>query len=254
VKTIGHITARVDGIALATGKPVFADDIKLSHLLHVKLLHSPIAHGRIKRIDRSKAMAIPGVVCILTHEDFTPHFYTTAGQGYPEPSPRDILIFNPVVRYVGDRVAAVAAETIEAAEAGVRALEVEYEELPAIFDPEESIDNPVVIHPEPGITFIHEQHRNIAAHIGVVLGDPEKGLKESKWVFEGKYKTPYVQQAHIEPHISLSWLDENDRLVIRTSTQVPFHVRRIVAEVNHIPISQVRVIKPRVGGGFGGKQ
>jgi len=254
VKTIGVKTARVDGMALATGKPVFADDIKLEHMLYVKLLYSPVAHAKIKRIDTSRAKAYPGVVCVLTHEDFPVHYYTTAGQGYPEPSPRDITIFSSVARFVGDRIAAVAGETLEAAEAGVRAIEVDYEELPAIFDPEEAIDNPVVIHPEEGISFVTDPKRNIAAHIGVVLGDPDKGFAESKWVFEGKYKTPYVQQASIEPHISLSWLDENDRLVIRTSTQVPFHVRRIVAEVLDMPVSRVRVIKPRIGGGFGGKQ
>ncbi len=255
MKIVGKKTVRVDGKALARGKGVFADDIQLNDVLYLKLLYSPIAHGKIKSIDLAEAYKREGVVKILTHEDFTPHYYTTAGQGYPEPSPRDIRIFNPVVRYVGDRVAVVAAESPEAAEEALHLIQVEYEELPAIFDPEESIDNPVVLHPEiREDPFLFDPLRNIAARIEAELGDVNKALSTCPYVFEGKYSTPYVQQAHIEPHITLTWMDENDRLVIRTATQVPFHVRRIVGEVLDFPVRKIRVIKPRIGGGFGGKQ
>ena len=254
MKYIGQKTKRVDGVALVKGKPVFADDLKLPDTLHLKILHSPHAHAIITRIDCSKALQLDGVAAILTHEDFTPHYYTTAGQGYPEPSPRDQTIFSSTVRYVGDRIAVVAAESVEIAGQALKLIEVEYKLLPAIFDPEKAVDNDVVIHPEPGTGGIHDPRRNIASSIEVETGNFETGFKESKYVFNGKYSTPYVQQAHIEPHITLTWFDENERLIIRTATQVPFHVRRIVAEVLDFPLSRIRVIKPRVGGAFGGKQ
>lgn len=250
---VGQITRRVDGTALVKGKPVFADDMHLDGMLHLKVLRSPHAHAKIKAIHSEKAQTIPGVVLILTHADFPTHYYTTAGQGYPEPSPRDIRVLDDTVRFVGDRVAVVAAETLEAAEQALQAIEVEYEILPTNFDPEKSVNGPI-LHAEFGKAGIHDAKQNVASFFEADLGDIEKGLAESKWVFEGRYSTPYAQQASVEPHISLSWLDENDRLIIRTSTQVPFHVRRIVAEVLDYPLHKIRVIKPRVGGAFGGKQ
>jgi putative selenate reductase molybdopterin-binding subunit len=254
VKVIGHKTVRVDGPALVKGKPVFADDIALSDLLQVKILHSPHAHARIKRIDTSRALKLEGVVAVLTHHDFPPHYYTTAGQGYPEPSPRDTRILDDTVRFVGDRVAVVAAETVAAAEAALAAIEVEYEPLPAVFDPEEALTGSVQIHPDKGPTGVYDARHNIAAHLEMEIGRVNEALAAAPRVFEGTYSTPYVQQASLEPHVTLTWFDENDRLVIRTSTQVPFHVRRIVAEVLGFPLSRIRVIKPRIGGGFGGKQ
>jgi len=255
MKIVGQKTRRVDGLALAKGKPVFADDIPKKDFLYLKILHSPIAHGRIKSIDKSKAMAVNGIAAILTHEDFPIHYFTSAGQGYPEPSPRDTRIFDDTVRFVGDRVAVVAGESLEAVEKSVELIRVDYEELPAIFDVRESIDNKTIIHPgKDGFSFLHDAKRNISANIDEELGNVEAGLKESSHVFEGTYFTPYAQQASIEPHITLTWLDENDRLVIRTATQVPYHVRRIVGEVLNLPVGKIRVIKPRIGGGFGGKQ
>jgi len=255
MKVVGKNTVRVDGIALAKGKAVFADDLQLPDLLHLKLLYSPIAHGRITHIDTTKAAALPGVAVVLTHRDFPPHFYTTAGQGYPEPSPRDMLILNPVMRYVGDKVAVVAAETPEIAQQAADLIEVQFEELPAIFDPRDAIDNPVVIHGEiSDDPFLYDPRRNIAARVTADLGDVDEAFHNSVHVFEREYSTPYVQHAHIEPHITLTWLDDHERLVIRTATQVPFHVRRIVSEVLDFPLHRIRVIKPRIGGGFGGKQ
>jgi len=254
MKHIGKKTARVDGLALLRGKPVFADDIRLKDCLHLKVLRSPHAHARIRSIDATAALALPGVVKVLTWQDVRPVYFTSAGQGYPEPSPRDLLLLDSVMRFVGDRVAVVVAETLEAAEQALGIVHVDYEVLPAIFDPEKSIDNPVVLHPEKGKSGIHDAARNIAAEIEADVGDVDAVLAASAHVFEGRYSTPYVQQVSIEPHISLSWLDENDRIVIRTATQVPFHVRRIVAEVLGLSVGRIRVIKPRIGGGFGGKQ
>ncbi len=253
MKTIGKKTIRVDGQSLVRGKPVFADDIQLNNLLSIKILHSPIAHAKIKNINIAKAIAMDGVVAVYTHTDFNKHYYTTAGQGYPEPSPRDYLILNDTVRYVGDNVAFVAAESVEIAEKALKTINVEYDPLPTNFDYTKAMDSSQ-IHPSKGPIGIHNVKRNTAAHIDANLGNVDKALKECEYMFEGEFSTPYVQQAHIEPHITLTWLDENGRLVIRTATQVPFHVRRIVSEVLDFPISKIRVIKPRIGGGFGGKQ
>ncbi len=254
MKTIGKNTIRVDGQSLVKGKAVFADDIKLDNPLYIKILHSPVAHAKIKNIDFTKAMAMVGVVAVYTHKDFKKHYYTTAGQGYPEPGPRDYRILDDTVRYVGDNVAFVAAESVEIAEMAIQAIKVEYQELPANFDAEKAMDFPPIHDANEVGGLVHDIEHNVAAHVEAILGDADKALAECEHVFEGEYSTPFVQQAHIEPHITLTWFDENERLIIRTATQVPFHVRRIVAEVLDFPISKIRVIKPRIGGGFGGKQ
>lgn len=253
MKTIGKKTIRVDGESLVKGKPVFADDIQLDNLLHIKILHSPVAHAKIKNIDTAKALKMDGVIAIFTHKDFKKHYYTTAGQGYPEPSPRDYLILDKTVRYVGDNVAFVAAESLDIAENALKAIKVDYEELPANFDYTKAMDS-LQIHPLKGPTGIHDVKRNIAANLEAEVGNTKKALDKADFVFSKTYSTPFVQHSHIEPHITLTWFDENSRLVIRTATQVPFHVRRIVAEVLDYPIRKIRVIKPRIGGAFGGKQ
>lgn len=254
MKIIGKKTARVDARELATGKGVFADDIRLPGLLHCKILYSPLAHARIKHIDIQKALDLDGVIAVYTHKDFPPHYYTTAGQGYPEPGPRDYRILDDTVRYVGDRVALVVAESLPIAEAALEKIDVDYAELPSIFDPVEALNGTQVLHPEAGKTGIYDVTKNIASHVEAEVGDVEAAFQSATHVYTGKYSTPFVQQASIEPHICLSWRDEQNRIVIRTATQVPFHCRRIVAEVLNIPVGQVRVIKPRIGGGFGGKQ
>ncbi|NHZ86013.1 MAG: molybdopterin-dependent oxidoreductase [Planctomycetia bacterium] len=253
MKIIGKKTIRVDGQSLVKGKPVFADDIKLDNPLYIKILHSPVAHAKIKNIDTSKAMAMDGVVAVYTHKDFKKHYYTTAGQGYPEPSPRDYRILDDTVRFVGDNVAFVSAESVDIAEKALEAIKVEYNPLPANFDDTKAMESPQM-HPSDGPTGIHDVKKNIAANLRAEVGNTTQALKKADFVFSKEYSTPFVQHAHIEPHITLTWLDENDRLVIRTATQVPFHVRRIVAEVLDFPMRKIRVIKPRVGGAFGGKQ
>jgi len=254
MKVVGRKTDRVDGLALAKGKAVFADDINQKNILYSKFLLSPLAHAKIKSINIKAALSLTGVAAVLTYKDFPVHYYTTAGQGYPEPSPRDYRIFDEKVRYVGDRVAVVAAESLEIAEAALKLIEVDYEKLPFNLDLEKAMGSDIVLHPEKGKTFIFKASKNISANIEAEVGQVEKGLAESEYVFSRRYFTPYAQQAAIEPHITRTWLDENDRLIIRTATQVPFHVRRIVGEVLNIPVRKIRVIKPRIGGGFGGKQ
>jgi len=256
LKTVGRSERRVDSVKLATGRGTFVDDIALPEKpLHAVILRSPHAHARIVKIDASQARAMPGVACVLTHEDVPRVPYTSAGQGWPEPSPYDSVMLDRKVRFVGDRVAVVAAEDLELARRACEAITVEYEILSAVFDPEQALEpGAPVIHDQEDATGITDASRNIACALDVAVGDAEQGFAEAERIFEGTYRVPYVQQATIEPHITITWLDEDHRLIVRTSTQVPFHVRRIIAPLLGIPVRRIRVIKPRVGGGFGGKQ
>jgi putative selenate reductase molybdopterin-binding subunit len=255
LKSVGRSERRVDSVKLATGRGTFVDDIALPGMLHARILRSPHAHARIARIDAAKARTIPGVAAVLTHEDVPRVPYTTAGQGWPEPSPYDAVMLDRKVRFVGDRVAVVAAEDPEAARRACDAIEVEYEVLPAVLDPEKAMaPGAPVIHDQPDASGIKDPTRNLAAEITAEVGDVARGFAEAERVFEETYRVPYVQQSSIEPHITITWLDEDHRLMVRTSTQVPFHVRRIIAPLLGIPIRRIRVIKPRIGGGFGGKQ
>ncbi|MEP0806888.1 MAG: molybdopterin-dependent oxidoreductase [Chloroflexota bacterium] len=255
-QVVGKPEVKVDAVKLVQGKPAFAADLEKRGLLHAKVLRSPHAHARIKRIDASKARALEGVAAVLTWQDIPRVVYSTAGQSDPIPGPLDTFSLDNKVRFVGDRVAFVAAETPEIAEKALSLIEVEYEVLPAILDSRQALDNPVKIHDEPEYVNFAESNpdRNLAAHIRIDIGDVEKGFAEADEIFEAEYEVPKVQQAHIEPHVCVTYWDEDDRLVIRTSTQVPFHVRRQLAPVLGLPIKRIRVIKPRIGGGFGGKQ
>ena len=252
---VGKSERKVDGVPLVTGRPKFVADVDLPDTLHVKILRSPHAHARIVEINTTKAEALPGVVCVLTHKNTPATRYTTAGQGYPEPSPYDTRMFDTKVRFIGDRVAAVAAETEAIAIEALKRISVQYEELPSVLSIDEaSADGAAVIHDEADASGIYEAARNIAADVDIDVGDVAKGFAESNVVIETICETQYAQHTPIEPHVVLSYLDEDGRLVLRTSTQVPFHVRRIIATVLDLPISQIRVIKPRIGGGFGTKQ
>lgn len=255
-QTVGKPEIKVDAIKLVQGKPAFAGDFESRGLLHAKVLHSPHAHARIKKIDASKARELDGVAAVLTWQDIPRVVYSTAGQSDPIPGPLDSFSLDHKVRFVGDRVAFVAAETPEIAEKALSLIEVEYEILPAILDSREALDNPVKIHDEPEYVNFADSNpdKNLAAHIRIDIGDVEKGFAEADEIFEAEYEVPKVQQAHIEPHVAVTYWDEDDRLVIRTSTQVPFHVRRMLAPVLGLPVKRIRVIKPRIGGGFGGKQ
>lgn len=255
-QVVGRPEKKVDAMKLAQGKPAFAADLEKRGLLYARVLRSPHAHARIKRIDASRARTLPGVAAVLTWQDLPRVVYSTAGQSDPIPGPLDCFSLDNKVRFVGDRVAFVAAETPEIAEKALGLIDVEYEVLPAILDMREALDNPVVIHDEPEYVNFAESNpaRNLAAHIRIDIGDVEKGFAEADEIFEAEYEVPKVQQAHIEPHVCVTYWDEDDRLVIRTSTQVPFHVRRILAPVLGLPVKRIRVIKPRIGGGFGGKQ
>lgn len=250
---------KIDSMSLATGKPMFVGDFKPADALIVKMLWSPHAHARIVSIDVSEAEKMPGVKCILHHGNVPRVAHTTAGQGFPEPSPYDTFMFDNKVRFVGDRVAAVAAETADQAMSAVKAIKVQYEELPAVFTIKEALkEGAPVIHDESEahvpIPVPYEPQRNLAARVAMDVGDLAAGLKDADVALDYEYYTDYAQHCPIEPHVSMAHLDAAGRIVITTSTQVPFHVRRIVAQTLEIPVRKIRVIKPRIGGGFGAKQ
>jgi putative selenate reductase molybdopterin-binding subunit len=254
---VGKPEPKVDAVKLVQGKPAFAADIEKRGMLVAKVLHSPHAHARIKHIDASRARELEGVAAVLTHLDLPRVVFSTAGQSDPIPGPLDTFSLDHKVRFVGDRVAFVAAETEEIAEQALKLIEVEYEVLPALLDPTKAMDPdaPRLHDQEEYVNFAEsDPSRNLAAQIHIDIGEVEKGFAEADQIFEAEYAVPKVQQAHIEPHVAVTYWDEDDRLVIHTSTQVPFHVRRILAPVLKLPLKRIRVIKPRIGGGFGGKQ
>jgi putative selenate reductase molybdopterin-binding subunit len=255
LRVVGKAEPKVDAVKLAAGKPVYTDDIEIKDILHAALLTSPHAHARIVHINTSQAKALPGVQAVLTYQDVPRVLYASGGQSYPNPKPYDQVSLDNKVRHVGDRVAVVAAETPEIAREALKLIEVEYEVLPAVFDPEEAMQpGAPVIHDDPAVEGIHDRERNIVHHIDAHAGDAAAQWAKADHIFEGEYRVHQVQQASIEPHVVVTWWDEDDRLVIRTSTQVPFHVRRMVAPLLGLPVKRIRVMKPRIGGGFGGKQ
>ncbi|MBI4953512.1 MAG: molybdopterin-dependent oxidoreductase [Myxococcales bacterium] len=254
---VGKSPERVDAMKLALGKGTYADDVALEGMLHLKLLWSPHAHARIVSIDTREAEKEPGVRCILHHGNVARIPYTTAGQGHPEPSPYDTFIFDRKVRFVGDRVACVAADSPEAAARAVAKIKVAYEVLPAVLDPRQALlPGAPVIHDEPEATGLpgFDKARNIAAAMEVDHGDVDAAFARADLVLERAYSVPYQAHCALEPHSAVTWLDEDDRLVVRVATQVPFHSRRILARILEVPVQRIRVVKPRIGGGFGGKQ
>ncbi|RME72795.1 MAG: xanthine dehydrogenase [Chloroflexi bacterium] len=255
LRVVGKPEPKVDAIKLAKGNPAFTDDFEIRGMLYAKLLTSPHAHARILDIDDSEARALPGVHAVIHYKNIPRVRYASGGQTYPNPKPHDQVSFDNKVRYVGDRVAAVAADTPEIAEEAIKRIKVTYEVLPAVFDENEAIkDGAPIIHDEPDLTGAYDPQHNISHYIEAEVGSVEQGFEESDYVFEHRYYVHQVQQAPIEPHIAISYWDADERLVIRTSTQVPFHVRRMVAPLLGLPVKRIRVIKPRIGGGFGAKQ
>ncbi|HCF59283.1 MAG TPA: aldehyde oxidase [Myxococcales bacterium] len=258
-KQVNHSVTKVDARQLALGKDSYVADFAPANALVVKMLWSPHPHARIVSLDVSEAEKMPGVKAVLWHGNVPRIAHCTAGQGFPEPSPYDTFMFDTKVRFVGDRVAAVAAESAEQAEAAVAAIKVEYELLKPVLSIDEAMapDAPI-IHDEPEahvpIPIPYDPKTNLVARVACEAGDFEKGMKEADFAFDDTYETPYAQACPIEPYTSLAQLDSSGRIVITTSTQVPFHCRRIVARTLDVPVQKVRVIKPRIGGGFGCKQ
>ncbi|MDO5377105.1 MAG: molybdopterin-dependent oxidoreductase [Clostridia bacterium] len=256
---VGEGVRKKDAEALTTGKPVYTEDIAPGGCLVVKLMHSPHAHAVIEEIDVTRAEAMPGVVCVLTYRDVPDVRFTQAGQTYPEFSPYDRLILDRHLRCVGDPVAIVAAETERQALAAMKRIRVRYRVLEAVLDPERALDNPTVIHPEENWRALvpacgADNKRNLVASGQDAEGDVEAELAASDVVIDRVYTTKANQQCMMETFRAFTRMDAYGRIEIVSSTQIPFHVRRIVATALDIPKSRLRVVKPRIGGGFGAKQ
>ncbi|MDZ7795272.1 MAG: molybdopterin cofactor-binding domain-containing protein [Spirochaetia bacterium] len=249
---------KIDGKGLVQGRPAYTDDLAPGDALIVKLIRSPHAHARIVSIDASEALKLPGVECVISHKDVKRIPYTRAGQGHPEPSPHDKFIFDEYVRYVGDEVVAVAAVDEETARKATELIKVEYEVLEAVLDFEKAADNETIIHPEPEIHDMFptgfEPKRNIAAAYAMEIGDVEEELRESEVQVASSYYTQAQAHVALEPHAAFTYLDLHGRLNVVTSTQNPFHTRRLMGQALDMPLRKIRVQKPRIGGGFGGKQ
>jgi len=253
VKYVKRSIKKVDGYGILSGKPAYTDDLAPRNSLIVKLLRSPYAFARVRKIDTSEARSLEGVECVLTHEDFPRIPFTRAGQGYPEPSPYDKFALDSYVRYVGDEVAVVAAKDEQTAEKALKLIEVDYEVLNPVLDFEFSEKSPP-IHPEDGISGVENQQNNVCSAYEMDIGNIEEELKKCAHVVKHRVYTQAQAHVMMEPHAAFSYIDYQGRLVVVTSSQVPFHIRRILSRVLDIPLRNIRVVKPRIGGGFGGKQ
>lgn len=258
MKIINKATPKIDAVNLITGKPVYTDDLVLnSNTLVIKLLRSPHAYARLKSVDTKTALLVPGVEAIYTYKDVPETRFTSAGQSYPEPSPYDRRLLDEYVRYVGDPVAIIAAEDEKTALKAMKLIKVEYEVLEPLLDYEKATSSPIKVHLEDAHTNFdigYDRSRNLASHLLYTKGDVEEGLKDSDVVIERTYRTQPQIQSMMETYRSYSYYDVNGRLTTIASTQIPFHVRRHLARILGLAPSQVRVIKPRIGGGFGAKQ
>lgn len=250
---------KVDGQALVLGKPVFTDDLdRFPDTLTVKLLRSPHAHALIRKIDTGRAKHMEGVVGVYTYEDVPQLRYTISGESYPELSPYDRLLLDRRVRYVGDPVAIVAAENEKAARLALKAIQVEYEILPALLDPLAAEDNEIIVHPEdknfmPDDFLGLDQEHNIVGRYSVEKGNLPEALRESELVIERCYHTQPQAHCMMETYRAFCYLDEAQRLVFTSSTQSVHHARRQISKSLGVPLGKIRVVKPKIGGGFGGK-
>ncbi|MBD1833692.1 molybdopterin-dependent oxidoreductase [Cyanobacteria bacterium FACHB-472] len=252
--SVGQSIPKQDGPTLVKGKPAYTADWSLPGLLHLKVVRSPHPHARIRQINTDKAKAFPGVHAIFTHEDVPRIPYSTAGHAEPIPDPLDHYLLDNKVRFVGDRVAAVVAESPGIAELACQLIEVDYEILPHLIDPVAAMKGDIVIHDEPESSQIYDVKHNIAGKVLLENGDLEEGFAASDLIVENTYSLPAVQHVHLEPHVSISWLDEDGILVVRSSTQVPFHCQNLLSKLFYLPKDKIRVYKAQVGGGFGNKQ
>lgn len=258
MKIVNKSTKKIDSIGIITGRPLYTDDLVINNnSLIVKLLRSPHAYARIADIDTSIAKKIPGVEAIFTYHDVPNTMFTLAGQSYPEPSPYDRKILDEYVRYVGDPVAIIAAIDEKTAEKAMKLIKVKYEVLEAVIDYEKALDSDILVHREAAHTNYpigYDNKRNLASSYLETKGDVEKGFAESDVIIEETYYTQPQIHAMMETYRTACYLDAHGRLNVISSTQIPFHVRRHLARALEMPSSKIRVMKPKLGGGFGGKQ
>lgn len=256
-RSVGKSVRKKDSMQLLLGKPVYTEDIAPDALV-VKLLRSPHANAMVESIDTSKAKKVPGVVDVYTWEDVPDQRFSNAGQTYPETSPYDRLIIDRHVRFVGDVVAIVAAETEKAAQTALSRIKVEYDVLEPVLDFRTAKDNPVLVHPEDNWHMLcdlgGDNTRNLVGTTSDAGGDIEAVLADCDVVLERTYHTKAYNQAMMETFRTFTQLDRYGRLHVISSTQIVYHVRRILSHALGIPKSRIRVEKPRIGGGFGAKQ
>ena len=258
MKFVNNRVMKKDAMSLVTGQAVYTDDIAPKDALIVKVLRSPHAHAIVKNVKKDIALKVPGIECILTWEDAPKTRFTTAGQTYPELSPYDRKILDERVRYVGDAVAIVAGENEKCVDRALKMIKVDYEVLKPVLDFREALDNEVVVHPEEDwevkVPISPDVKRNLICHDVLEEGDVEAEFAKCKYVIEETYLTKANQQTMMETFRAYTYKDAYGRLVCVASTQVPFHVRRILATALDTSKSNIRVVKPRIGGGFGAKQ
>ena len=258
LRVVGAPVVKKDAMALVTGKPVYTQDLAPKDCLVVKVLRSPYAHALIREIDCAVARKLPGIECVLTYKDVPDKRFTLAGQTYPEPSPYDRLILDQRVRFVGDAVAIVAGETEGQVDHAMRLIKVKYQVLEPLLDPHEAKDGRILIHPEENWRALcqvgADNRRNLCASGCEEEGNVDEVMASCPHVIERVYHTKANQQAMMETFRTYANMDVYGRLNLVSSTQVPFHVRRIISNALDIPKSKVRVVKPRIGGGFGAKQ
>lgn len=258
MKFVNTPVRKKDAMALVTGKPVYTDDLAPSDCLIVKVLRSPYAHARITDINTAAAKKLPGIECIFTWQDVPDKRFTFAGQTYPEPSPYDRLILDQRVRYVGDPVAIVAGENEACVDRALKMIKVTYEVLEPVLDFHTAKDNPILVHPEENWHALcnvgADNKRNLCACGGEEHGDVDAILDACDYVVDQTYHTKANQQAMMETFRAFTYKDVYGRLNVVASTQITFHVRRILSNALDIPKSKIRVVKPRIGGGFGAKQ
>ncbi|MFC9795389.1 molybdopterin-dependent oxidoreductase [Streptomyces sp. NPDC127584] len=263
-QAVGRNVAAPAGPQVVTGTARYTFDVEVPGLLHMKLLRSPHPHARILAIDTAAALRVPGVHAVLTHEDAPATLYSSARHEHPTEDPDDTRVLDDVVRYVGQRVAAVVADSEQAAEEGCRRIEVTYGELPYVTDPEEAMrPGAPVIHAGKGPEVrIARVENNVAGEVHGEIGSVEEGFAAADVVYEETFRTQRVQHASLETHGCVAYFEPKDgegagtgeRLTVRSSTQTPFLTRRALCALYGLPEDEVRVVAGRVGGGFGGKQ
>lgn len=258
MKYVNKPVPKTDAMSLVTGKPVYTDDLAPSGCLIVKILRSPHANAWVEEIKTDAAKKIEGIACVLTYEDVSHKRFTLAGQTAPEISPWDRYIIDKHVRFVGDPVAIVAGETEEAVDKALKRIKVKYRVEEAVLDIHTAKDNPILVHPEDDwympIPVGGDNKRNLCSSNVEEVGDVDAMLEKCAYKVDQVYHTKANQQTMMETFRTYCYMDHFQRLTVVSSTQIPFHIRRIVGNALNIPSSKVRVIKPRIGGGFGAKQ
>ena len=258
MKYVNKPVPKTDAMSLVTGKPVYTDDLAPSDCLIVKILRSPHANAWVEEIKTDAAKKIEGIACVLTYEDVSHKRFTLAGQTAPEISPWDRYIIDKHVRFVGVPVAIVAGETEEAVDKALKRIKVKYRVEEAVLDIHTAKDNPILVHPEDDwympIPAGGDNKRNLCSSNVEEVGDVDAMLEKCAYTVDQVYHTKANQQTMMETFRTYCYMDHFQRLTVVSSTQIPFHIRRIVGNALNIPSSKVRVIKPRIGGGFGAKQ